>query len=161
MSWAQTKRKRSLRWHFDFYSRVGPEDTIFQVRRKSFSNLNIYIVIRDKLTKKGYLRKLLDNLTSHRSKINECLSYNLRVATQSRKIENKYAGLIVLNEVVNNLYQVKQSNEILTENKTFIKSSSSQNKKLITVETTKNNSLMPDTRADLHFFWLILHLIEN
>ena len=55
--------------------------------------------------KKGELKKLLDNLTSHRTKIGECLGYNLRLTTLSNRIESKYAGLIVLNEVVNKLFQ--------------------------------------------------------
>ena len=50
------------------------------------SNLKIYSVIHERLNKKGYIKKLLDNLTSHRTKIAECLQYNLTLATQSQKI---------------------------------------------------------------------------
>lgn len=62
--------------------------------------------------KKGELKKLLDNLTSHRTKIGECLGYNLRLTTQSNRIESKYAGLILLNEVVNKLFQEKKNIEV-------------------------------------------------
>jgi hypothetical protein len=113
------------------------------------------------LNKKGYLRKLLDNLTSHRSKIGECLSHNLRLTTQSTHIENKYAGLIVLNEVVNNLYQQKKGADTQTsEDRTNAKSASSKTRMLVE-QNTNRTPVCNDLRADLHFFWLILHLLDS
>lgn len=42
------------------------ESDSFQSENK---NSDLYQVIKEKLIKKGYLRKLIDNLSSHRNKI--------------------------------------------------------------------------------------------
>lgn len=81
--------------------------------------------------KKGQIRKLLDNLSSHRTKIHDSLNHNLRIVTQAQELESKYAGLIILNEMVSNLYKEKVNlDNAIPDSLTVARSSSSQGKML-------------------------------
>ena len=48
------------------------------------SNLNIYESIRSRLIKAGHLRKLIDNLLTHRSKLSEAMTLNLQLTSQAQ-----------------------------------------------------------------------------
>jgi hypothetical protein len=50
----------------------------------------------------------MDNLSSHRTKIQDCLNLNLRIVTQTQTLETKYAGLVIVNELVVNIYKDKR-----------------------------------------------------
>jgi hypothetical protein len=52
------------------------------------------------MIKKGLIRKLIDNLASHRNKINDSLHHNFEITLQKSNIENKYAGLLIIDSII-------------------------------------------------------------
>jgi len=62
-----------------------------------------YDLIRDKLTKKGLLRKLVEHLSSHRNYLNDCAQTNLRIMSDSSMFNFKVVGLVVSNTLIQNL----------------------------------------------------------
>lgn len=68
-------------------------------------NLDLYMAIKEKLTKKGYIRKLNDYLTSHRTKINDALAYNLKKIYQKKDIENRFAAIMIADSVIESTYK--------------------------------------------------------
>lgn len=72
---------------------------------------------------------MIDHLLSHRNKINECLNYNLRLATQSRNAMRKIAGLLIIDEITSKVYKVAKVDS-LDEGPTISKSGS-QTKQLL------------------------------
>jgi hypothetical protein len=57
------------------------------------------------LSKKGLLRKLIDNLVTHRNKIYDSLNHNYEIVLQNANISNKYAGLLIIDQIVEGIYQ--------------------------------------------------------
>lgn len=94
-------------------------------------------------------------MLSHRNKINECLNYNLRLATQSRNSERKIAGLLIIDEITLKVYKVAKVDS-LDEGPTLSKSGSAQNKQLLEEHEMKVGA---DLRFDLAYFRLVLHLL--
>ncbi len=57
------------------------------------------------MSKKGLLRKLIDNLVTHRNKIYDSLNHNYEIVLQNANISNKYAGLLIIDQIVEGIYQ--------------------------------------------------------
>lgn len=70
----------------------------------SFRNLDLFEAIKDRLSRKGHLRKLSDNLSSHRNRIPEAMSYNFRVISLNKDIESLYAAIIVAETILDLVY---------------------------------------------------------
>ena len=66
----------------------------------------MYQVIRERLAKKGHLRKFVDNLSSHRNKILESLNFNYKLTTQTKEIEGHYTGLIIADSIIDIIYPI-------------------------------------------------------
>lgn len=64
--------------------------------------------IRERLAKKGLLRKLMDNLTSHRNKIYEAVLENNKIVMSSHQPQHKHAGLIFLDYLISSIYKDKK-----------------------------------------------------
>ena len=57
------------------------------------------------MNKKGYLRKLMDNLTSHRNKIHDAMSRNYQLVVSLNEIANSYAGIIIDDFIIDGIYR--------------------------------------------------------
>jgi len=66
----------------------------------------MYQVIRERLVKKGHLRKFVDNLSSHRNKILESLNFNYKLTTQTKEIERHFTGLLIADSIMEIIYPV-------------------------------------------------------
>lgn len=78
---------------------------IEQLPNDSDGNPDLYEAMRQRLAKKGLLRKLIDNLVSHRNKIYDSLNHNYEIVLQNNKLENKYAGLLIIDQIIEGVYQ--------------------------------------------------------
>jgi len=65
--------------------------------------------MKQKLSKAGLLRKLIDNLISHKNKIYDSLNHNNQIVLQNSKISAKYAGLLIIDQIVHGVYQSLKS----------------------------------------------------
>jgi hypothetical protein len=110
------------------------------------------------VAKKGLTRKLLDHLLSHRPKAADCLTYNLRLATQTRVLARKLAGLLICDEVTTQLYKTAKSDPPMDEAKTLTRTASSQ---VRLAEDHTGAGAGADLRLDLTYFRLVVHLLEG
>ena len=65
--------------HIEVYVEIINEMHESAQKVNASENLDLYSAIKEKIHRKGLLRKLLDYLNSHRSKIPESMSHNCRV----------------------------------------------------------------------------------
>lgn len=68
------------------------------------------------MAKKGLLRKLIDNLISHRNKIYDSLNHNYEIVLQNSHLENKYAGLLIIDQIIEGIYQQLKNREKALQN---------------------------------------------
>ena len=47
----------------------------------------------------------MDNLASHRNKVNETLNHNLFLVNQSQNVYNKFAGLVIVDYLILGIYK--------------------------------------------------------
>jgi hypothetical protein len=62
-----------------------------------------YQYLKQKIQNKGWLRKLMDYLTSHRSSISEAALHNFRLMAQTKGDQFKITGLIVVDYIINTI----------------------------------------------------------
>lgn len=58
------------------------------------------------------MRKLIDNLVSHRNKVYDSLNHNYQMVLQNSNICNKYAGLVVIDEIVERIRETMKVNRV-------------------------------------------------
>ena len=117
-----------------------------------------YADIKSIIAKKGLTRKLIDYLLSHRPKAVDCLTYNLRLATQTRVLSCKLAGLLIADEVTTEFYKSAKLDLLADEAKTLTRTASSQ------IRLTDDRATIgtgADLRLDLAYFRLVVHLLEG
>ena len=64
-----------------------------------YQSIEYYPIIKEKLGKKGQMRKLIDYLSSHRYRICDNLYHSFRIINQSKKSRNKYVVVIMLEQL--------------------------------------------------------------
>lgn len=65
----------------------------------------MFDTIKERLSRKGYLRKLADNLSSHRNRIPEAMNFNIRAINLNKEIENLFAGIIIADAIFDLVYK--------------------------------------------------------
>lgn len=65
--------------------------------------LHIYEQIRDRVNKKGLLRKLSEYLLVHRTFLNESMQHNFRLMRQRKSFLGRVTSLVVIDHLIENL----------------------------------------------------------
>lgn len=63
----------------------------------------VYATVKDKIGKKGLLKKLVEHLSSHRNYLSDCAQTNYRLMKDRSSFIARVTGLLVANTLVQNL----------------------------------------------------------
>ena len=73
-----------------------------------YQSLELYPIMKERIMKKGHMRKLIDYLSSHRFRICDNLLHSFRIMMQSKSIHSKYVSLLMMNQLFSNIKKVSQ-----------------------------------------------------
>lgn len=73
------------------------------------SQTDLYPALVERIAKKGELRKLTDNLSSRKHKIQDALAFNYKLTSQSRELGHWEIGLMVADSISEIIYLKKFS----------------------------------------------------
>lgn len=70
---------------------------------------DLYSALTERISKKGELRKLTDNLSSRRHRIHDAMAFNYILATQSKELGHWLIGLMITDSITEVIYPMKNS----------------------------------------------------